>query len=146
MLTCVGIVQKGYSLPAFVEDLQEGGNILLAYWHYYRTDEDPLEVDCTGRHRSRLVDLGAEQFSFVTQSCRVLRQKSKLPPAQSLAPSPTRSHRRLYPLCGLSLFWGIHVDRGAGEAFRIQPNWDDEYYWVSRMFDKEWSPSESFRS
>lgn len=86
MLTCVGTAQKGYSLPGFVEGLQEGGNILLAYWHYYRTDEDPLEVECMGRHRSRLADLGAEQFSFVTQSCRVLRQKSEL----HISPPPVR--------------------------------------------------------
>lgn len=79
-------MQKGYSLPTFVEDLQEGGNILLAYWHYYRTDEDPLEIECMGRHRSRLADLEPEQFSFVTQSCRVLRQKSEFPPHPGVAP------------------------------------------------------------
>ena len=61
-----------------MEDLHEGANILLAYWHYYRTDEDPLEVDVIDRHRSRLADLGAEQFSFIKKSCAVMREKSKL--------------------------------------------------------------------
>lgn len=60
-----------------MEDLHEGANVLLAYWHYYRTDEDPLEVDPIDRHRSRLADLGAEQFSFVKKSCAVMREKSK---------------------------------------------------------------------
>ncbi|KAL2113315.1 hypothetical protein VUR80DRAFT_4640 [Thermomyces stellatus] len=99
---------KGYSLPQVVEDLHEGANVLLAYWHYYRTDEDPLEVDPIDRHRSRLADLGAEQFSFVKKSCAVMREKR--------------------------------------EEFRRYPNWDDELYWVCRMFDKVWSPGESFRS
>ncbi|CAI4212996.1 unnamed protein product [Parascedosporium putredinis] len=70
--------QKGYSLPQFVEELQFGANVLLAYWHYYRTDEDPLEVDCLDRHRSRLMDLTAEQFTFIQKSCKKLRETREL--------------------------------------------------------------------
>lgn len=102
-------MQKGYSLPTFVEDLQEGGNILLAYWHYYRTDEDPLEIECMGRHRSRLADLEPEQFSFVTQSCRVLRQKSEFPLHPGVAPCWSH-HRHLHPQSGLRPFLGYGVD------------------------------------
>ncbi|SPN98752.1 uncharacterized protein DNG_01795 [Cephalotrichum gorgonifer] len=99
---------KGYSLPGFVEDLHLSANITLAFWHYYRTDEDPLEVDCIDRHRSRLVDLGAEQFSFVKKSCMVMREKR--------------------------------------EEFRTAVNWDEEHYWICRMFDMNWSAGESFKS
>ena len=60
-----------------MEHLHEGGNVFLAYWHYYRTDEDPLRVGVTDRHRSRLSDLGAEQFSFIKKSCGVMREKSE---------------------------------------------------------------------
>lgn len=60
-----------------MEDLHEGANVLLAYWHYYRTDEDPLDVECIDRHRSRLADLEAGQFSFVKKSCRLMREKSE---------------------------------------------------------------------
>ena len=63
-----------------MEDLHEGANVLLAYWHYYRTDEDPLEVEAFDRHRSRLVDVGAEQFSFLRKSCNVMREKSESTP------------------------------------------------------------------
>lgn len=61
-----------------MEELHEGANILLAHWHYYRTDEDPLEVDIMDQHRSRLADLKPEQFSLVKRSCVVMREKSKL--------------------------------------------------------------------
>ena len=74
-------------MPRFVEDLHEGANILLAHWHYYRTDEDPLEVDVNDKHRSRLQDLGAEQFSFVKKSCRVMREKSEFLPFSFPFPS-----------------------------------------------------------
>lgn len=100
--------QKGYSLPRFVEELHVGANVLLAYWHYYRTDEDPLEVDCLDRHRSRLMDLTAEQFTFVQKSCKKMREKR--------------------------------------EAFMGATNWDDQLYWVCRMFDQEWEASDTFAS
>lgn len=90
-----------------MEDLHEGANILLAHWHYYRTDEDPLEVDVIDKHRSRLQDLGAEQFTFVKKSCRVMREKSKCPPPPPPLPPPCQHgvvavllRLRLLPLGG----------------------------------------------
>lgn len=64
-------------MPRFVEELHIGANVLLAYWSYYRTDEDPLEVGCLDRHRSRLMDLTAEQFTFIQKSCKRMRDISR---------------------------------------------------------------------
>ncbi|PKS11056.1 hypothetical protein jhhlp_002817 [Lomentospora prolificans] len=99
---------KGYSLPRFVEELHIGANVLLAYWSYYRTDEDPLEVGCLDRHRSRLMDLTAEQFTFIQKSCKRMRD--------------------------------------IRTTFKNVVNWDDQLYWVCRMFDKEWEASPHFIS
>lgn len=125
-----------------MEDLHEGANILLAHWHYYRTDEDPLEVNVIDKHRSRLQNLGAEQFSFVKKSCRVMREKSEFP-RPSIVVGVVGV---IFYAWGFLPFWDRWVLTGAGEEFRQYPNWDDEVYWVCRMFDKDWSPGESFRS
>jgi hypothetical protein len=154
------VTQKGYSLPTFVEDLHEGANVLLAYWHYYRTDEDLEKVECIDRHRSRLADLGAEQFSFVRESCRLMRAKSEFcggPGMLSRSKGAARLHNTGSPIIGPIPLFQVSCSclylrrfRGltsiAGEKFKQAVNWDDEHYWACRMFDQVWSPGESFRS
>lgn len=75
-----------------MEELHEGANTLLAYWHYYRTDEDPLEVHIMDQHRSRLADLRAEQFTFVRKSCAIMRERSELSLPSFMPATPGASY------------------------------------------------------
>lgn len=40
----------------------------------------------------------------------------------------------------------MSADLEAGDEFGKHPNWDDELYWVCKMFDMVWSWAESFKS
>lgn len=99
-------------------------------------------VDIMDQHRSRLADLEAEQFSFVKKSCAVMREKSKLS-----FPSVHASHAWSFLSIWKSLVKKeMSANCETGKEFEQFANWDDELYWVCRMFDKDWSAGKAFKS
>lgn len=63
-------------------EVQKGANIILAHWHYYKRDYDPLNMDLRQREKTFLNFLEIEQLSFLVQSYREAHKQRKYPPIQ----------------------------------------------------------------
>lgn len=57
--------QIRYSVPEFVEHLQDSCNNLLHHWHYYNTDEWPDLLSYPDRHKTSLAHLPSYQHALV---------------------------------------------------------------------------------
>jgi hypothetical protein len=71
-------LETRYSLPEFVAELHHGANILLAHWHYYRRDVDPLSVQGGTRSSTILSALTPEQFNFMIKICKHMEKIGKI--------------------------------------------------------------------
>lgn len=68
-------VQTRYgTLGLFVEQMQEGANVLLAVWQYYKC-VDLMKFDWNDRANTRLKHMTPEQADFVQWSIRTITQK-----------------------------------------------------------------------
>jgi hypothetical protein len=69
------LIQTRYgSLGHFVEQMQEGANILLGVWQYYKC-VDLMKVQWDDRANTRLKHLRPEQAQFVQSSTQAMTQK-----------------------------------------------------------------------
>ncbi|KAK0636402.1 hypothetical protein B0T17DRAFT_482682 [Bombardia bombarda] len=120
------------SLTSFVEQVQHGGVVLLAYWQYYKRC-DLMNYDWSNPEKSPLKFLKPDQVQFIKGTVEALQDKCTLP-AQCCE---TRI-----------LTFYIIVDSipktGSDGA------WEHELFWISKMFelvpskDSMWSPPEAF--
>jgi hypothetical protein len=120
-----------YSLPMVVHEIQKGANVLLHFWLYYRNEEDPSTMTAVQwRASSRLSALTSEQFDFVRRSAQELKRKSKC--LASLWNISYRKPRLMTNIIGAEF-------KATGDDM-----WECPLYWVSQMYDKNWTPSRVF--
>ncbi|KAJ6441323.1 endo-polygalacturonase PG1 [Purpureocillium lavendulum] len=125
-----------YSIPKFVEELQEGCNNILMHWHYYNCKPwpDPSEPWC--RHKSFLADLSSEQYDLVMETMtdpRVQRQLEvwKRYKLENGYVDPPESQ--------VTKAQAPYVGRQA------QFDWDHPFYWISQIFEERWSPHPTYQ-
>lgn len=61
----LALFQLRYSIPEFVEQLQDGCNNLLHHWHYYNTDGWTETIGHPDRHKTSLAYLNSCQHALV---------------------------------------------------------------------------------
>ncbi|CCC11926.1 unnamed protein product [Sordaria macrospora k-hell] len=107
---------------AFVEEVQHGGVVLLAYWQYFKRT-DLMCLDWDKRVDTKLSTLEPEQADLLWWTVEQLK---------SVDPNTGRTKLDSIP------------------KTPAQGCWEHELYWVSRMFDStstrdsQWSPPETF--
>lgn len=57
-----------YSIPDFVEELQESCNMILMHWHYYNCHPFPHPDDVEGQKDSMLSELTPDQYELVMET------------------------------------------------------------------------------
>ncbi|KAH9884271.1 hypothetical protein F4778DRAFT_787894 [Xylariomycetidae sp. FL2044] len=67
-----------YDRPEFANELREGANIVLSYWHYYRRGIDPLNMNWEAKNPV-WEKLSVEEFELLADACRVYKTKSFYP-------------------------------------------------------------------
>lgn len=107
---------------AFVEEIQHGGVVLLAYWQYFKR-ADLMRLDWDNVADTKLSTLELEQAKLLRWTVEQLK---------SIDPNTGRTKLDSIP------------------KTPAQGCWEHELYWVSRMFDStstresQWSPPETF--
>jgi len=107
---------------AFVEEIQHGGVVLLAYWQYFKR-ADLMSLDWDNIADTKLSTLEPEQAELLRWTVEQLK---------SVDPNTGRTKLDSIP------------------KTPAQGCWEHELYWVSRMFDStstresQWSPPETF--
>ncbi|KAM4064494.1 hypothetical protein HRG_005140 [Hirsutella rhossiliensis] len=126
-----------YSIPAFVEELQEGCNNILMHWHYYNCKPWPNPAEPWNRHTAFMADLSPEQHELVMDTltdARVQKQLSvwkRYKEENGFADKIDAQSRDNYD----SPYMGPQT----------QFDWDHPLYWVSQMFEEKWHPHPTYQ-
>lgn len=72
------MVQYRYSIPSFVEELQEGCNNILVHWHYYNCHPWPKADAPWERHKHFMSELSSEQHDLVMETMTDTRIQKQL--------------------------------------------------------------------
>ncbi|KAI1454221.1 hypothetical protein F4805DRAFT_461012 [Annulohypoxylon moriforme] len=105
-----------YDLESFVEKHQEGANIILSHWHYYKRDyvkDMKGNTDSNEEEKKKKTDKvvwgdlehDERQLLFETRDAYAERESQDLPPME----------------------------------------WEDDLYFVSQMFEEDWRPRVTFK-
>ncbi|KAI0017831.1 hypothetical protein F4780DRAFT_570727 [Xylariomycetidae sp. FL0641] len=72
--------RKGhYTLESFVESLQEGGNIILSHWHYYKRDLQPLALDLNPKSSAVYSELLPHESELLTEAVQAYEIRERWP-------------------------------------------------------------------
>ncbi|CAG9993875.1 unnamed protein product [Clonostachys byssicola] len=124
-----------YSIPGFVESLQEGCNTLLMFWHYYNCRPMPTSVDAAAHHTSFLSELTVEQYNLVMWTMTNPGVQEQLSmwrtyrTENGFIPEPEQ------PNDGETAYMGNQ---------RKLP-WDHPYYWIAQLFEEDWTPHPTYK-
>ena len=72
---------------------------MLAHWHYYKRQLDPLSMDWKNRQSTALADLTAEQVAFIIKTFEVVKSRGEVVVA-TLRRAPRARVRPLTPADG----------------------------------------------
>ncbi|PFH56948.1 hypothetical protein XA68_15738 [Ophiocordyceps unilateralis] len=125
-----------YSIPGFVEELQDGCNNILMHWHYYNCKPWPDPLEPWNRHTHLMAELPSDQYDLVMETRADHHVKRQLD------------------------IWSRYKDNGAltkvatpmlngnespylGSQTRF--DWDHPLYWVSQMFEERWDPHPTYQ-
>jgi hypothetical protein len=119
------VSREQYTLPGFVEELHSSTTLLVQYWHYYNTKPWPDPLNPFDRHNScagnissadcEVVLMGLSEHSVVEQ----LKYRKVLRENNYTIPPGTTGCTAL--------------------------DWDHPLYWVSQMYEPDWTPHKTFR-
>ncbi|VUC35072.1 unnamed protein product [Clonostachys rosea] len=124
-----------YSIPGFVESLQEGCNTLLMFWHYYNCRPMPISFDAAAHHTSFLSELTPEQYVLVILTMMNTDVQEQLSMWRTyrrengFMPEPEQPHE------GETVYTGNQ---------RKIP-WDHPYYWIAQLFEEDWTPHPTYK-
>ncbi|KAI1076678.1 hypothetical protein F5B20DRAFT_584098 [Whalleya microplaca] len=71
-----------YTLAPFVESLQEGANIILGHWHYYKRDIDPHVVTKEAKKKAEKSvwgGLGPDEAQLLAETCQAYNEIKREP-------------------------------------------------------------------
>ncbi|KAI1767975.1 hypothetical protein GGR53DRAFT_462975 [Hypoxylon sp. FL1150] len=127
-----------YDLASFVERLQEGANIILSHWHYYkRPFIQWLVANRTADTTNGKVNATDGKVNATNGKVDGADKKEakKIEVWEKLEPDEENLIRRTYKTC---------LAREA-ETRRLGPmTWEDDLYFVSQMFEDTWHPRTTF--
>ncbi|RDA88880.1 hypothetical protein CP532_5410 [Ophiocordyceps camponoti-leonardi (nom. inval.)] len=126
-----------YSIPGFVEELQDGCNNILMHWHYYNCKPWPNPSDPWSRHTHFMSDLSSVQYDLVME---------------------TLADRHVQKQLGVWTKYkqengAVEKIKSAGSSRHGSPylgsqtlfDWDHPFYWVSQMFEERWVPHPTYQ-
>ncbi|KAH6995075.1 hypothetical protein EDB80DRAFT_815165 [Ilyonectria destructans] len=124
-----------YSIPDFVEGLQEGCNSLLAHWHSYAEGawNRPTSIDAKGKTR----------MGYMTVA------QTKIIQAAKCDPETIKQHefwKRWREENGTTSMMGDKTpakDEYQGSQNKF--NWEHPYYWIAQLLENNWSPHPTYQ-
>lgn len=124
-----------YSVPEFVEQLQDGCNNLLHHWHYYNPDGWPGVISNPDRHRTSLAHLPSSQHALVLDTYEDPMVQRQLGVWKMYRenngrvdnPTPKEIEGRSY------------------QGRQSRYDWDHPYYWISQMFEDHWEAHPTYQ-
>ncbi|PHH67739.1 hypothetical protein CDD80_562 [Ophiocordyceps camponoti-rufipedis] len=126
-----------YSLPGFVEDLQDGCNNMLMHWHYYNCKAWPNPDDPFNRHKTLLSELTSDQYDLVMETMYDERVRKEL--------GTWRRYKDENGALEPSTAMGRDPEATPYMGSQTRFDWDHPLYWVSQMFEERWNPHPTYQ-
>ncbi|KAI0100470.1 hypothetical protein F4776DRAFT_658291 [Hypoxylon sp. NC0597] len=75
-----------YTLPWFVERLQEGANVILGHWHYYKRDINTLmdEIEAEDKKKAVWAELNPDEIQLLAETRKIYKEREDLRSASTL--------------------------------------------------------------
>ncbi|KID91687.1 tetratricopeptide repeat domain containing protein [Metarhizium guizhouense ARSEF 977] len=126
-----------YSIPNFVEELQEGCNNILVHWHYYNCHPWPKPDDPWERHNHFMSELTSEQHDLVMDTMTDRRVQKQLAAWAKCRQENGMMEKPPMPPMG----------KQATPYMGSQTNydWDHPCYWITQMFEERWQPRPTYQ-
>ncbi|RYP40910.1 hypothetical protein DL767_001391 [Monosporascus sp. MG133] len=70
-------LEELYSLPDQFEAVQEGANIVLSHWHYYKRGFEPLRTDWQKGEKAIRAQLKTKEREHLVEMCRYYEERGK---------------------------------------------------------------------
>lgn len=100
---------------------------MLAYFHYLNKASRPFALDWDLPSNVAMAELNAEQVQFVKETAEQVQARSEY------------FHGRLG--CSQSTNVPSYLPESTFENVRENKLFENEYYFLSQLYDKEWKPS-----
>ena len=116
-----------------------GANVLLAYWHYCNKNIYPFSKQCKDSEFQQLATLDENMMQFVYKTREIIQKKGKL---------ARRSHHGhaavAFRLGKANAVRTNTFDEIASEWEQLRHglNSEDDYYFVSQLYEENWKPRE----
>jgi hypothetical protein len=131
-ISCSSLKMR-YSIPEFVEELQEGCNRLLMYWHYYncrplhdpRTEVNPERIIMTPDQYDLIEDTKADPH--IREQLDYWRRYKE---ENGVLDTPTTSD--------------ANTD-GMYTGPQSKMDWDNSFYWISQLYEPDWQAHPTYR-
>ncbi|UKZ69730.1 uncharacterized protein TrAtP1_010734 [Trichoderma atroviride] len=125
-----------YSIPEFVEQLQDGCNNLLQHWHYYNTDGWTEFIGHPDRHKTSLAHLTSDQHALVldayddAQTQRQLGTWKMYKENNGRVESPTPKV----------------IEGRSYQGRQSHYDWDHSHYWIAQLFEGNWGAHPTYQT
>lgn len=126
-----------YSIPSFVEELQEGCNNILVHWHYYNCHPWPKADAPWERHKHFMSELSSEQHDLVMETMTDTRIQKQLSVWKRYREENGFVARSSLPVC--------HKQETPYMGSQTQFDWDHPCYWIAQMFEERWQPHPTYQ-
>ncbi|KAG6010379.1 hypothetical protein E4U21_006943 [Claviceps maximensis] len=127
-----------YSIPSFVEELQDGCNTILVHWHYYNCHSWPNPDAPWERHKHFMSELSSEQHDLVMETLTDSRIQRQLAIWKRYKEHNGTSKDEVFST-------PVQPHESPYMGPQTQFDWDHPCYWISQMFEERWQPHPTYQ-
>lgn len=124
-----------YSIPDFVENLQEGCNSILAHWHWYAKGVWNRSTWTDPEGEARIGSLTVAQTKII--------QAAKSDPEIIKQHEFWKRWRRENG--NISMMGDRRPAKDEYQGSQNQLDWEHPYYWIAQLLEPKWSPHQTYQ-
>ncbi|KAI1390458.1 uncharacterized protein F4822DRAFT_393208 [Hypoxylon trugodes] len=69
-------LNRPYDLLKFVEEVQEGANIILSHWHYYKRDVNEMEIESEEKKKAVWGSLSSQETQLIVETRQAYKERA----------------------------------------------------------------------
>ncbi|KAI1445036.1 hypothetical protein F5Y02DRAFT_387615 [Annulohypoxylon stygium] len=131
---------RHYDLESFVERHQEGANIILSHWHYYKRDLNLMLANRESKGKEEEEEDEEKEKEKEKEEKEEKGEKKKADRTEKVWSELDSDEAELI----------AETKRGYEQRVQDQDlapmRWEDDLYFVSQMLDEGWKPRDTFRA
>lgn len=114
-------------MPTFISELHHGANVFLSHYRYCTQPCDPFTLQWSKRESTPFAEIAIDEIHFLVRTSELVKERSELQLRCSLIQSADAVHE-------------------TEDKIRVANQialYEDDLYFVSQMFEKDWTPRDN---